>query len=265
MTSSAVFDGAMAGIGAEALSPGFVRAVVATSDALSGCMRDVLQLPLRGVRKSIVLSVYVVNQSAFDDRVNSTADEGESPLVREIAMNLQPFRGVAVNLKPLPYQCGLDLRQSGIASPHPTSLPEWRREYAQWQQPHATTLQPERNVDMCSVDVVSVASENIDQLVASGRVEQAEQADPQCAKPATGNTQTGCSRLVASRQDQVDFHWQLGLDRLQFPQDSRLHAHVSCGPARPDLYAGLNATRQRKQIRMHREDIRERGGQQARL
>ncbi|MBN3820097.1 hypothetical protein G3N57_27445 [Paraburkholderia sp. Se-20369] len=177
--------------------------------------------------------------------------------MRQITMNLQPFRCVAVKLKPLAYQRGMDLREGRSASLHATPLPARRREYAQRQHPYATAIQAERNVDMRSIDVVSIASENIGQLVVSSGIEHAEQADSQRAKPATGKAKTGRSRLVASRQDQADLRGQLGLDRLQLIEDSRIHADVSRGPARPDLHTGLNAASQRKQIHMHRQDIRE--------
>ncbi|AOR70686.1 hypothetical protein BBJ41_24480 [Burkholderia stabilis] len=114
---------------------------------------------------------------------------------------------------------------------------------------------------MRAIDIVSIASENIDQLVAPGGIEQAEHADSQCAKLATGKTKTGRLRLVASRQDQVDLLGQLGLDCLQLDQDACIHVDVPCGPARPDLHTRLNTTSQRQQIQIHRQDIGECDGQ----
>lgn len=79
--------------------------------------------------------------ATFDDRVCTTSNDCGSPLMHQITMNLQAFRCVAVNLKPLPYQRGMELCKGRSASPYTTPLPERRREYAQRQHPYATTIQ----------------------------------------------------------------------------------------------------------------------------
>ncbi|KVL88747.1 hypothetical protein WT03_24830 [Burkholderia stagnalis] len=103
---------------------------------------------------------------------------------------------------------------------------------------------------MRAVDIMAVAAEDVGEFIASVRVKHAEHADSQCAKPATGMAKARCWRLVASSQDQIEFRWQLGLDRLQLAQDALIHVDVSRGPARPDLHAGVNTVHQRQQIQM---------------
>ncbi|WP_143066175.1 hypothetical protein [Burkholderia cepacia] len=73
-----------------------------------------------------------------------------------------------MNLKPVAHEHGPDLREGRHASSHATPLPERRCEYAQRQHTYAATVQTEGSVDMRSIDIVSVAAENIGPFVAGG-------------------------------------------------------------------------------------------------
>ena len=163
-------------------------------------------------------------------------------------MNLQAFRRVLVDVEAFSPQCVLDAFKFTSERHFVVFLEPSRCEYAKREESQTSPILSDRNIDVCSIDVMAVGREDIADLVAARAIECGKQANPHCPEERAGDTEPGASRLVAAGDDQANGSGKPALDGVQALPGRFVDANPSRWPAWNDFQPLVNPFVQRKHL-----------------
>ena len=101
-------------------------------------------------------------------------------------MYLQAFRRVLVDVEAFSPQCVLDAFKFTSERHFLAFLEPSGGENAQWEESQTSPIQSDRNIDVCSVDVMAVGVEYVPDFIAARAIERSKQARSDSSEKCAG-------------------------------------------------------------------------------